>query len=281
MAKLKNPLLSLRASGTLSHVLTFVTRHRRPIVEKTPKPFDARSEPQLAWRPMFKKCIDLWHLLSPGEKQSWESAARSKHMTGYAWFISQCLRPNPGIYLPLQGGSMTGNIDMDSNRIRRLPEPIAPLEAATKAYTDALEARYQIGARARHSVDQAIPDSSVTTVALNTTDYDTDDIHDDAVNNSRLTCKTAGKYVVTGNVEFLGRAGGDRKAYLFKGATSFGISTFFSPDAIEKTALVVVSIINLAVDEYVILRVWQSSGAPLDLFHFSLRSPSLAMQRIG
>ncbi|GAI43353.1 unnamed protein product, partial [marine sediment metagenome] len=53
-------------------------------------------------------------------------------------FVSQCLRPNPGIYLPLQGGTMTGNIDMDTNRILDLPDPIVNQEPATKAYTDAV-----------------------------------------------------------------------------------------------------------------------------------------------
>ncbi|GAJ19563.1 unnamed protein product, partial [marine sediment metagenome] len=35
----------------------------------------------------------LWHALSPEEKAEWESAARPRHMTGYAWFLSQALRP--------------------------------------------------------------------------------------------------------------------------------------------------------------------------------------------
>ncbi len=87
---------------------------------------------------MFTKCVDLWHLLSEEEKQIWESLARPLHMTGYAWFISQCLRPNPGIYLPLQGGTMSGNIDMAKNRLLKLPEPIDHQEPATKGYVDAL-----------------------------------------------------------------------------------------------------------------------------------------------
>jgi hypothetical protein len=57
-------------------------------------------------------------------------------MTGYAWFISQCLRPNPGIYLPLQGGTMTGDIVMDKNRLLKLPLPTDNQEAATKKYHD-------------------------------------------------------------------------------------------------------------------------------------------------
>lgn len=139
MAKLKNPLLSLRASGTLARVLTFLTRQGTDMVEKKPELIDVQSVPQLAWRHMFNKCVDLWHTLSAAEKAEWESAARPKHMTGYAWYISQCLRPNPGIYLPLQGGTMSGDILMATHRIKGLPNPTLGAEAARKAYVDALD----------------------------------------------------------------------------------------------------------------------------------------------
>ncbi|MBA7590034.1 hypothetical protein ES708_32133 [subsurface metagenome] len=87
---------------------------------------------------MFSKCVALWHLLDEAEQQEWERLATPRHMTGYAWFISQCLRPNPGIYLPLQGGTMSGNIDMDKNRLLKLPEPTDNQEPATKLYVDTL-----------------------------------------------------------------------------------------------------------------------------------------------
>jgi len=106
------------------------------IAENTPKPKDARTPAQLAWRPMYQACAALWHTLSAAEKAQWESQARPKHMIGYAWFMSQCLRPNPGIYLPLAGGTMKGDIDVDSHKILTLPVPTAPTEAATKGYVD-------------------------------------------------------------------------------------------------------------------------------------------------
>jgi len=85
---------------------------------------------------MYSKCVDLWHDLSDAEHQEWESLARPKHMSGYAWYLSQCLRPNPGIYLPLQGGTMSGDIDMAKNRLLKLPEPSHEQEPATKSYSD-------------------------------------------------------------------------------------------------------------------------------------------------
>ncbi|MBA7640891.1 hypothetical protein ES703_48562 [subsurface metagenome] len=138
MPKLKAPLLSFNATGRLGKLFSLARRRGRNIIERRPKPTDAKSPAQLFNRHMFSKCVDLWHLLSEEEKQIWESLARPLHMTGYAWFISQCLRPNPGIYLPLQGGTMSGNIDMAKNRLLKLPEPIDDQEPATKGYVDTL-----------------------------------------------------------------------------------------------------------------------------------------------
>ncbi len=138
MAKLKNPLLSLRASGSLGQLLSFCRRKNANIVEKKPVPVDAATSAQLYHRNMFGLCVDLWHTLSDAEKAVWESAGTVRHMTGYAWYLSQCLRPNPGIYLPLAGGAMSGEIDMDSNLITDLPAPAADNDAARKTYVDAL-----------------------------------------------------------------------------------------------------------------------------------------------
>lgn len=128
MTKLKSPLHSLGASGSIANALSFATKLKTKIVRKKPKPTDARSDLQLSWRHMYQKAVALWHALSTAEKQQWESSARRKHMTGFAYFMSQCLRPNPGIYLPLQGGTMQGNIDMASYKITTLPSPIADTE---------------------------------------------------------------------------------------------------------------------------------------------------------
>ncbi|GAI89859.1 unnamed protein product, partial [marine sediment metagenome] len=130
--------LSLGASGSISGAITYLKRMSRQIVEKKPELKDAKTEAQLEWRHMFNKVVALWHALSPEEKAEWESAARPRHMTGYAWFLSQALRPNPGIYLPLQGGTMQGNIYMAKHRLLHLPLPTDIQEAASKAYADAL-----------------------------------------------------------------------------------------------------------------------------------------------
>lgn len=138
MAKLKNPLASLRASGALGNALSFARRKAVNLVERKPVPPDARSESQGSWRTMFTACKDLWHTLSAAEKAAWESAATPRHMTGYAWYLSQCLRPNPGIYLPLAGGEMSGNIGMATHSIIGLPLPTGTGHATRKSYVDGI-----------------------------------------------------------------------------------------------------------------------------------------------
>lgn len=136
MVKLKAPLLSLIGRGKLGDI-TFLRRRHTDIAEKTPVVPDVKSLAQLSWRHMYQKAVALWHALSTAEKTEWESAARPKHMTGFAWFMSQALKPNPGLYLPLQGGTMQGDIIMATNKITTLPDPSAAQDADTQAARDA------------------------------------------------------------------------------------------------------------------------------------------------
>jgi len=137
MPKLKGPLFSLTAQGPLAKLLTFRRRGSETVVGIPTTHPDAKSAAQLSWRTMYEACSALWHTLSSAEKQAWETNAKSKHMTGFALWQSQCLRPNPGIYLPLAGGTMQGDILMASHKITGLPVPTLDPDAATKAYVDA------------------------------------------------------------------------------------------------------------------------------------------------
>ena len=136
MAKLKNPLLSLGAVGSLAKTLSFSRRRRTNIVQQFSTPTDPKTFAQRSWRHMYQKAVALWHALSPAEQQSWNSDASRRHMTGFAWFMSQALKPNPGLYLPLQGGIMAGDIDMAGHSITDLPDPTLAQDPVTKQYLE-------------------------------------------------------------------------------------------------------------------------------------------------
>jgi hypothetical protein len=70
----------------------------------------------------------------------------------------------------------------------------------TEAEVDALLAAK--AAKATRSTNQSIPNDAMTTVTFPAEAYDTDAIHDTAVNSGRLTAKTAGLYVVHGRAHF-------------------------------------------------------------------------------
>ncbi len=283
MVKLKNPLFSLGAVGRLTKALTFTRRNKTSIVETISDPRDVKSDLQLTWRTMFLMARDLWHQLSAAEKTVWEAAGTVRHMTGYAWFISQALRPNPGIYLPLLGGTMQGNIGMAGFKIEDLPDPAAAQEPVTRQYfEDNLPAGgYTQGAAVYHSVSQTIPNNTATILAFDQERYDTDDIHDPITNNSRLTCKTAGKYILVFNGGFTQNAAGWRQ-YRFKlnGVTYLGLN-LQGFDLDGRSFTTITSIRDLSLTDYVEIEVFQNSGVPLDLLTSPSQSAEFMMQRIG
>lgn len=283
MSKLKNPLLSLGASGTLSKAITFVRRRGQNIVEKKPVPPDSKTLAQLSWRHMYQKAVALWHALSVAEKQEWESLARPKHMTGFAWFMSQALKPNPGLYLPLQGGTMAGDIDMDGYRIQNLPLPTDNHEPLTLAFynTNIAPYLYNEGARVYHSIAQAIPHNDWTFLTFNSELYDNDSIHDLLVNPGRLTCKTAGKYLISFTGSFEAAAAGTR--HFVVEATPGGEIAHKSknPTAGLETCLTLTTVWHLDIGDYVRVSAFQTSGGARDILSVANYTPHFMIQRIG
>lgn len=283
MAKIKVPLLSLDARGTLSKAITYVKRKAQNIAEKKPEIIDVKSPAQLSWRHMYQKAVALWHALSAAEKEEWESLARPKHMTGFAWFMSQALKPNPGLYLPLQGGTMAGDIDMAKYRLLRLPAPADPQEALRLIEYTANIAPYLYneGARVYHNIDQAIPNTTWTVSAFNSERWDSDTIHDTVVNNDRLTCKTAGKYLVS----FSGRFAADNVGRrMFNLRLNIAVTIAFEiANAVDggTHGITITTVVDLAVTDFVDVRVYQDSGGPLNLISYAADTPEFMMQRVA
>lgn len=283
MTKIRIPLLSFGAKGGLGKALSFRRSHKETIAEKKPIVVDVESGYQLSWRHMYQKCTALWHLLSATEKQEWESAARRKHMTGYAWFISQCLKPNPGIYLPLQGGTMLGNIDMAKHRLLKLPLPTDDQEAATKKYHDdnLPIPGYTEGARVQNLANVWISNNTYTICPFNDEEYDTDNIHDNVVFNSRLTAKTAGKYVIAAHVYWDSNATGLRYIHCYLNGLVISAAVVDSPIVASPFIQSFADVRHLYLNDYIELRVYQNSGVGLNILYAPEFSPIFMMQRIG
>lgn len=283
MTKLKVPLLSLGAVGRLTKAITFRKHGTQTVAEKLPIPQDAKSPAQLSWRHMFQKVIGLWHALSAAEKQEWESLARPKHMTGYAYFLSQSLRPNPGIYLPLQGGTMSGDIVMAKHRLLQLPLPADSQEPLTLAYFAANIAPYLYneGARVYHSLAQSIPNLTTVYLAFNGERYDTDTIHNAVTNNSRLTCQTAGKYIISATISYASNPTGLRRLSIYLNRASSIAHVTLDACSADATRLVASTIYHLGVGDYAEISTLHNAGIAIDIQRGLNFSPEFMMQRIG
>jgi hypothetical protein len=136
-------------------------------------------------------------------------------------------------------------------------------------------------ARVTHSVAQSIANSIPTFVSFDTERFDNDVIHDVLTNNTRLTCKTAGKYLIIGAVSFAVNNTGQRVAHIkLNGSTIIGFGGGVALVG-DYTPIVVSTIYNLAVNDYVELQVTQTSGGALDIVKSNPYSPEFMMVRVG
>ncbi|MBA7531606.1 hypothetical protein ES705_23819 [subsurface metagenome] len=282
MAKLKKPLLSLGARGGLGRAISFVRRGGRSIAEKKPEVPDAKTLAQLSWRHMYQKAVALWHALSVAERQEWESLARPKHMTGFAWFVSQALKPNPGLYLPLQGGTMSGAIEMDGQHIHGLPEPIHLQDPLRRQdYVDYIQPHLHFqGCKVYHSVSQSIPNAAFAWLTFDSEDYDTDEMHDTVINPERITIKTAGIYLIVFHGHWNTKANGSRSVY-FRRNDSLILQSRQEAEPAGRTTSNLTTICSLSVGEYLRVQVWQSSGNALNILRVANYTPYFMAQRIG
>lgn len=136
------------------------------------------------------------------------------------------------------------------------------------------------GARVYYDDVKVLTTGVWTSIPLNVEVYDTDDIHDNVTNNTRLTCKTAGKYAISGGGVMEGHATGIR--YI---AVRHNNTTWIAVDdrigIISGNNILINTQYDLAVNDYVELYMMQNSGGDLDIWQTDVLSPSFMMQRIG
>lgn len=131
--------------------------------------------------------------------------------------------------------------------------------------------------RATRETAQSIPDSTYTPVSWTGGDrWDTESIHDPAVNPDRLTCKVAGLYTVQGFFTFAGDPDGLRNAVISVNEAALPVPgkafAEHSEKGMEKpaegaggNAINISAIVRLQVGDIVRLLVWQNSGGALNI----------------
>ena len=130
------------------------------------------------------------------------------------------------------------------------------------------------------TTSQSIPDSTATVINFDNEEWDTDDIHDNATNPSRLTCKVAGTYLVSGGVQWEANTTGRRLLAILQNGATVVIQIEATVSAANQWGgAIVIGIIPMAVNDYVELRAYQTSGGALST-HATGDGVNFAMHRL-
>lgn len=144
---------------------------------------------------------------------------------------------------------------------------------------DDINAQIQ-GAQVTHNTDQGVNNATKTTLVFNTESWDTDSIHDNVTNNSRLTCKTAGIYAITCSVQMEADVDGDRIMYILVNGIDICMENSPPEQELYTHIMHIDTIWELDVDDYVQIAVYQNAGQVIDIYADTF-SPFFTMQRIG
>jgi hypothetical protein len=77
--------------------------------------------------------------------------------------------------------------------------------------------------RVKQTSGQSVNDATNTILAFNDEDFDTDAMHDNVTNNSRITINTAGVYLVIASVRYAAGVNDDTRISILKNGGNVGI----------------------------------------------------------
>ena len=139
-----------------------------------------------------------------------------------------------------------------------------------------------ISCRLRDASGQSIANNTPTDIAFDTELFDTDTMHDNTTNNTRITFKTEGKYLVGGGFEMGANTSGIRAISITEGGDTTIAYYQDSAAAEGSPALFISTLYNFAVDEYITLNCKQTSGGALSTSSGGIWSPQFwAVKVVG
>ena len=126
-----------------------------------------------------------------------------------------------------------------------------------------------IGCKVYHNANQNVSNGSETALSFNSEDWDTDAMHDNSTNNTRITFKTAGKYFIQGHVQVAdivdgsGNTAGRRHLAIRLNGGNRNVVSQSSPSLSDQWAHQASVMLDVSVNDYVELLFLQSSGETL------------------
>ena len=135
------------------------------------------------------------------------------------------------------------------------------------------------GCNAYNSTNPTITNGAWNTLAFDSELYDTDTMHDLVTNNSRITCKTAGKYLIAAQIVYDANTTGMREIRLLRNAAKVIGEIDVPAASVYGTGIQAVAIYALAVTDYVEAQTFQNitGGGTLS----TAVSPTFAASWIG
>ena len=124
----------------------------------------------------------------------------------------------------------------------------------------------------------SVATGALVLLTFNSERFDNDGIHSTTTNTGRLTCVTAGAYLITGAFSFAASAAGSQRSGLVRlnGVTQIG-NLDAQRNGASATSLTISTIYKLAVGDYVELGVFQDTGGSLNVNASGNFSPEFAM----
>jgi hypothetical protein len=235
-----------------------------------------------AWLPALQ-------LVTPGGAVAWTAVADSTVAAGASADMS---------WFPRVGRKVSGGYTTVQDEGAALPQqPTLDFAGAgVTATDDAANSRtlvtipgggggggFTIGARVYNSVDQSIPTGVNTTLAFDSERFDTDNIHSNTVFPERLTCRTAGKYLIWAQVYYDTNSSGFRFLGIYNSVLTGYIVLQYTIASVglPGPALNVSTVYELAINDYVECRVQHNAGVALNAHAGMNYSPEFGMQRVG
>jgi len=120
-----------------------------------------------------------------------------------------------------------------------------------------------IGCRVIMTADQLISHGTHTPVNFDAEDYDTDSMHDNAVNNTRVTFNTAGKYLIIVTALWQSSNTGFRILRVRLNGANGIMANYVN--AIATSARTISALFEFAITDYIEITVYQNSGGNLNL----------------
>lgn len=170
---------------------------------------------------------------------------------------------NKTLTSPAIGTSVTGSAVLDDDTFATASATTIATSESIKAYVDANSSTSPTEACRVATSGQTITTASATDINFDSEEFDTDTMHDNSTNNQRITFTTAGKYLITGSVNFASNSTGGRQVLIVHSGE--GLQDHSSTPAVSgfSTRLNVSTIINCGAGSYATLRVYQDSGGDL------------------